>query len=85
MIKSLSIIEAGYIGNYKVKLVFNDNKTSVVDFEKFLVSNNHPQFNKYRELKNFRKFFIDGGNIVWGKNWDLIFPFDRLYKGEIQL
>lgn len=81
--KTLTIKEADYIGNYKIKLIFNDNKTKVVDFGKFLLSNKHPQYNKYKQLKNFRKFFINGGNIVWGKDWDLIFPVDQLYNGMI--
>lgn len=81
--KTLMIKNADYIGNYKIKLIFNDNKIKVVDFGKFLLSNNHPQYNKYKQLKNFRKFFIDGGNIVWGKNWDLIFPIDQLRNGTI--
>jgi hypothetical protein len=32
----------------------------------------------HRELRKFR---IDGGNIVWGKNWDLIFNPRNLYEG----
>jgi hypothetical protein len=26
---------------------------------------------------------IDGGNIVWGRNWDLIFPIEQLHEGVI--
>jgi len=29
------------------------------------------------------RFTIDNGNIVWGKNWDLIFPVEPLYAGRI--
>ena len=29
------------------------------------------------------RFTIDNGNIVWGKNWDLIFPVEHLYSGRI--
>ena len=27
--------------------------------------------------------FIDNGNVVWGKNWDLIFPIEQLHSGVI--
>ena len=29
------------------------------------------------------RFTIDNGNIVWGKNRDLIFPVEPLYAGRI--
>ena len=29
------------------------------------------------------KFTIDDGNIVWGKDWDLIFPIEQLFSGVI--
>lgn len=79
----LSIIKAEYIGGYKVKLFFNDKKTRVVDFGHFLSKNNHPQYDKYKKETLFKKYKIVNGNIVWGKDWDLIFPIYDLYKGTI--
>ena len=29
------------------------------------------------------KFTIENGNIVWGKNWDLIFPIEDLHAGAL--
>ncbi len=51
-----------------------DNKKRIVDFETFLRSHSHPQFNKYKETENFKKFQIENGNVVWGRDWDMIFP-----------
>ncbi len=31
-----------------------------------------------------RTFTLDGGNIVWGRNWDLIFPIEQLHEGVIK-
>ena len=31
----------------------------------------HPQYNRYIDPKNFKKFTIEHGNVVWGKNWDM--------------
>jgi len=31
----------------------------------------------------FKKFKLEMGNIVWGKNWDMVFPVYNLYKGKI--
>ena len=41
----------------------------------------HPLYNSYLNENKFKKFKIEFGNIVWGKNWDLIFPIDKLYAG----
>ena len=81
--KSISVIEAKYKEAFKLEIVFNDNKKNVIDFESFLQSHNHPQFNKYKKEDNFKRFKIENGNIVWGNNWDMIFPVYDLYKGKI--
>ncbi|MDR0872878.1 MAG: DUF2442 domain-containing protein [Prevotellaceae bacterium] len=79
--KYINIVNADYLGDYKIKLQFNDDVVRQIDFGYFLQNHPHPQHNKYRDLRNFRKFKIDGGNIVWGKNWDLIFNPRKLYEG----
>jgi hypothetical protein len=81
--KFISVVNAQYIGDYKVEIFFNDTTSKVVDFGVFFLKKNHPQFNKYKTISNFKKFKIDQGNIVWGENWDLIFPIYDLYKGKI--
>lgn len=80
---TLSIINAEYTGNLSVKIVFNDNTTNVINVGTFIKNNPHPQYNKYLLENNFKKFKIDNGNIVWGNNWDLIFPLEQLYTGKI--
>jgi hypothetical protein len=40
----------------------------------------HPQHNSYLEPENFKQFTIEHGNVVWGKNWDMIFSIDDLYN-----
>lgn len=32
----------------------------------------------------FRTFKIVEGNIVWGDDWDLIFPMEKLYRGKAE-
>lgn len=43
----------------------------------------HPQYNRYIVPKNFKKYSIEHGNVVWGKNWDMMFPIEQLHKGHI--
>jgi len=33
--------------------------------------------------RKFNRFSIENGNIVWGKNWDLMFPIEQLHDGVL--
>jgi len=79
----ISIIKAKDVGDLKVLLTFSDNTTQTVDVGDFIRRHPHPQYNKYLDPRKFNSFTIENGNIVWGKNWDLIFPIEQLYAGSI--
>ena len=79
--EKMLITGAVYVSDYKVNITFADKTEKIIDFGIFLKSCPHPQHNKYLDIKNFKKFKIDGGNIIWGKNWDLIFNPRKLYEG----
>lgn len=79
----LFIINAKDVGNLMVCLTFSDESVQTVDIGEFIRKNPHPQYNKYLDCKKFRNFTIQNGNIVWGKNWDLIFPIEQLYTGSL--
>ncbi len=81
MARQLFIQDAIYISDLLVELKFNDGTVRRVDFSTFLLNHPHPQYNKYQKPSNFKKFHIENGNIVWGKNWDLMFPIENLYSG----
>ena len=78
------IVEAENLGNSSVRLSFSDKTTQVLDIGSFIRRHPHPQYNKYLLPRHFSKFTLENGNIVWGKNWDLIFPIEQLYKGQLQ-
>jgi len=82
--KIIQVENARYIDGYKVEIGFSDKTSKIVDFWTFLVKHPHPQHDKYRDISLFRQFKIEAGNIVWGENWDLIFPIIQLYKGRIK-
>ena len=81
--KRLYITQATNAGNLTVNLTFSDNTTKLVDIGEFIRRHPHPQYNKYLDPKKFNRFIIENGNIVWGKNWDLMFPIEQLYTGRI--
>lgn len=77
------ITEATDAGNLMICLHFSDNSTQVVDVGEFIRRHPHPQYNKYLDPKKFKRFTIENGNVVWGKNWDLVFPIELLHAGGI--
>lgn len=81
--KTISIKDAKHIEAFKLEIIFNDGVVRMVDFGDFLQSHSHPQFNKYKKEENFKRFKIENGNVIWGKDWDMIFPLYDLYKGKI--
>ena len=77
------VTNAIYINDFKVKIDFADGKTSLVDFENYIKSIKVGYLKKYQNPQNFQNFMIQNGNIVWGEDWDLIFPRDQLYEEKI--
>lgn len=81
--ENVKIIKVADAGNLTVTLTFSDDTIRNVDIGDFIRRHPHPQYNKYLDPKKFRKFTIENGNVVWGKNWDLMFPIEQLYTGVI--
>lgn len=79
----IMVTHAEYVSAYNILISFSDLTQQTVDFGPFLVGHPHPQYNKYKNPIHFRKFKIERGNIVWGKDWDLIFPVEQLHAGKI--
>ena len=69
----LYVVRAEYAGDVSLHIYFSP----------FILAHPHPQYNRYIEPKNFKKYSIEHGNVVWGKNWDMMFPIEQLHKGHI--
>ena len=63
------IVSAKYVAPLKVELHFNDGIIKTIDVGAFIRKHPHPQYNSYLNENKFKKFKIEFGNIVWGKNW----------------
>ena len=77
----MKVVHATYLNDYKIELLFDDKKKQLIDFLPTL--NNNLVCKKYLDLAEFKKFKIEGGNIVWGKNWDMIFTLESLYYNTL--
>jgi hypothetical protein len=78
----LEIVEAKYVSGYKIHLVFNDESERVVDFGPFLKQARNPDTTDYLDLKKFREFRIEDGDLIWG-DFQMIFPITDLHRGRI--
>jgi len=82
-IQSIMIDTAKYIGDYAVRIQFNDGTERLVDFKPFLSKSQHSSIKKYLDEKLFSKYQIIDGNLNWN-DYDLIFPVWNLYNGKIE-
>jgi hypothetical protein len=78
----IEIKSAKYIGDYAIRVLFVDGSERLIDFKPFLESSLHPSIRKYLDEKKFKQFKIVDGNLNWN-DYELIFPIDDLYKGNI--
>lgn len=75
-------ISATEIGDYKLRITFDDDTAQDIDFKPFLNSALHPDIRAYLDLERFSSFRIEYGDLVWG-DYDLCFPIVDLYKNQL--
>jgi len=54
----------------------------IVDFEPAIQRYAIGEFKIYMDKSHFKKFQIENKNIVWGDNWDLIFPVEDIFNAQ---
>jgi Protein of unknown function (DUF2442) len=63
-----SVVRAEYRGGFRIHLAFNDASEGTVDFEAWL---DGPVFEPLKNTPYFRRFFIEGGTVVWPNGADI--------------
>ena|SRR5207244_6765007 len=63
-----SVVRAEYRGEFRIHLVFSDSSEATVDFRHWL---DGPVFEPLKDRSYFRRFFIDGGTVVWPNGADI--------------
>ncbi len=79
---AISIKNAEYLGEYRIKLLFSDNEIKVIDFNDFLNNARNPMTRKYLNENLFRNYSIQYGDLIWN-DYELCFPIWDLYTGNI--
>lgn len=78
----ISITQATYEGDYKIKFLFSDSTEKLLDFSGFLNNAKNPMTRKYLDKKLFENFTICYGDIVWN-DYEMCFPIWDLHEGKI--
>jgi Protein of unknown function (DUF2442) len=63
-----SVVRAEHRGGFRIHLTFNDNAERTVDFRQWLEG---AVFERLKGPAYFRKFFVDGGTVVWPNGADI--------------
>lgn len=79
----INIAAAEQVGDYRIRLTFDDGTEQVIDFKPFLSRSLHPDIRAYLDAGRFASFRIEHGELVWG-DYDLCFPMIDLYRNQIE-
>lgn len=78
----INITTAEQLGDYVLRLYFDDGTVQTVDFKPFLSLSRHPSIRAYLAPENFAAYRIEYGELVWG-DYDLCFPIADLYHNHL--
>jgi hypothetical protein len=63
-----SVVRAEYCDGFRIHLTFNDRSEATLDFRQWV---DGPVFEPLKDASYFRRFFIDGGTVVWPNGADI--------------
>ncbi len=82
MSRTINITHAEYLGDYRLRLLFDDGEERRIDFKPFLSRSRHPDIRAYLDADKFAGFRIEYGELVWG-DYELCFPLIDLYRNQL--
>jgi hypothetical protein len=82
-VKSINILTADQVGDYSIRLRFDDDTEQTVNFEPFLSRSLHPDIQAFLDPVHFSTFRLEYGDLVWG-DYDLCFPIIDLHDNRLE-
>lgn len=79
--KEVSVQNVRHSGGCRLEIIFSDGHVQKVDFAPFL-HQAHPELRKYLDEKEFCRFAVEHGNLVWN-DYEMCFPIEALYTGNL--
>lgn len=88
----ISVVNADYMGEYKIHIGFNDGKQGKIDFKEIITDDHRPIFNQLKDISIFKNFKIDFATLVWPNELDITpeflyfkaFTHDPLLKQQFE-
>lgn len=77
-LRVFDVKKATYLGGYKIKIVFGDRRSGIINFEKY--PKRKGVFEKFNDIEFFKKFYVNTelGVLSWPDDIDIA-P-ERLYE-----
>ena len=63
-----AVVQAEHRREYRIHVVFSDRTEATVDFSSWLQG---PVFEPLKDVEYFKRFFVDGGTVVWPNGADI--------------
>jgi uncharacterized protein DUF2442 len=63
-----SVVQAEHRGGFRLRVVFNDGSENTIDFSQWF---DGPIFEPLKAPDFFKRYFIDGGTVVWPNGADI--------------
>ncbi len=79
---TINITAVQQVGDYALRLSFDDHTAQTIDFKSFLTRSRHPDIRVFLDPARFAAFRIEYGELVWG-DYDLSFPVIDLYRNQL--
>lgn len=79
---TINIKSAEQVGDYALRLSFDDGAVQTVDFKPFLSRSRHPDIRAYLDPVRFAAYRLEYGELVWG-DYALCFPIADLYLNRL--
>ncbi|MFA7316610.1 MAG: hypothetical protein WC029_03475 [Sulfuricella sp.] len=80
---AINIVTAEQVGDFRIRLGFNDSTEQTVDFKPFLTHALLPDIRAWLDPARFATYRLEYGELVWG-DYDLCFPVIDLYRNQIE-
>lgn len=63
-----NVVHAEHRGEFRLRVVFNDGSENVIDLRSWLEGD---VFEPLKDIRLFKRFFVDGGTVVWPNGADV--------------
>ncbi len=83
----LEIKKADYLGEYKINLLFNNDKSGQVNLKELIFGDQRKIFSTLKVLSAFKNFRVEHGTLIWSDALDLAveYLFYLAFKDEPDL